>query len=559
MSSLNNEAMKALMIEEDVLSSSGTIQGIWDLYVKNVNFQNHENDILKVILKSLESNVINHLSLSDEELESCVTSFVKMVDEVCTGMSQNEVAVFLIVLAHALSEYSSIKSETLDNIQINMENVSEMSQIDGFKIMSAMERYGLLDSAELQSLLDEGNLAVTTACTDICHRWGKGSPSDNEGSDAKRNPLLSLKDFLPKLDEIFLKAREMFVWKNMITDNFPDIVSSMQALIMPRDDFDGEWFYQQGTYLANLANLRILTATAQFVCSILDLDTTTALYILSLVDDKINYTMDQIGRASSLLFSQLITSAMTIRYLIRDGGEDSPNTTILVNKMRNRLAELVHILDDQTESFVLDEVVLFRKSQTIDEYVSFVAFAAAAEETASATDGGFSEQELTAAMDELLSGVEEVRMAVMDSVSCGTGVADSAAKGMLGVLSSLDYPSVEQTPRGKGSSGMIGVAVECGVSLHNELNQSLMDGNFENAANALAKEIAFEQEMLTVKEIWGRPAEVTTETVQSVVERVQLDISTYWALLEKVPGGIAKYQQSASDYVAEMLRANVPT
>ena len=106
---------------------------------------------------------------------------------------------------------------------------------------------------------------------------------------------------------------------------------------------------------------------------------------------------------------------------------------------------------------------------------------------------------------------------------------------------------------------MIGVAVECGVSLHNELNQSLMGGNFENAANALAKEIAFEQEMLTVKEIWGRPAEATTETVQSVVERVQLDISTYSALLEKVPGGIAKYQQSASDYVAEMLRANVPT
>ena len=68
-------------------------------------------------------NVINHLSLSDEELESCVTSFVKMVDEVCTGMSQNEVAVFLIVLAHALSEYSSIKSETLDNIQINIDYI----------------------------------------------------------------------------------------------------------------------------------------------------------------------------------------------------------------------------------------------------------------------------------------------------------------------------------------------------------------------------------------------------------------------------------------------------
>ena len=80
MSSLNSEAMKALMMEEDVLSSSGTIQSIWGLYVKNVNFQNPENDILKVILKSLEFNVINHLSLSDEELESCVTSFVKMVD-----------------------------------------------------------------------------------------------------------------------------------------------------------------------------------------------------------------------------------------------------------------------------------------------------------------------------------------------------------------------------------------------------------------------------------------------------------------------------------------------
>lgn len=559
MSSLNSEATKALLLEEDLLSSSGTIKRIWDLYIKNVNFQNRDNDILKVILKSLETNAINHLELSDDELESCVTSFTKMIDEVCGDMSQNELIVFLMVLAHALSEYTSIKSDTLDNIKINMEDVSKISQVDEFKIMSAMERYGLLDSAELQSLIDDRNLAITTACTNIRHRWGKSSPSDNEGSDAKKNPLLSLKDFLPKLDEIFLKAREMFVWRSMVVDNFPDTVSAMRALIMPKEDFDGEWFYHQGTYFTNLTNLKILIATAQFICSILDLDTTTALYILSFVNNENAQIIDQIGQLQGILFSQLMVDAMTIRFLIKDKGEESPDTTIAVNKIKDRLCRLVHILEDRSESFVPDEVTLFRKSHVIEEYVSSITSAAVASEEASATDSDFSEQEMNAAMDGLLSGVDNVRKAVMETMSCEGTAINVIGEASSDALSSLVQPSVEQASEENVLSDDEAKAMaECGCELHKELNQALMDGNFENAANAIAKEIAFEQEMLKLKMVW-RPAGVFTEVIQPIMESVQLDVSTYSALLNRVPGGIAKYTQSASEYVTELLRTNAPT
>lgn len=554
MSSLNNEATKTLLLEEDLLSSSGAIKGIWDVYIKNVDFQNKDNDVLKVILKSLETNVINHLALSDDELEKCVTSFTKMVNDVCTGMSQNELTVFLLVLVHALSDYSSIKSDTLDNIEINIEeSVSKISQIDEFKVLSAMERYGLLDSVELQSLLDDRNLAVTTACSNVCRRWGKNSPS-NEGSDVSKKPLLSLKDFLPQLDEVFLKAREMFVWKSMVTDNFPDTPDYMRKLIMPKDDFDGRWFYQQGTYLVNLANLQILTATAQYIISILELDSITALYTLSMVNEKIKETINQIGPAQSLLFSQLLVIAMTIRYMIQDRGEDSPDTRIAVDSLRDQLRELVRRLDDCRQPVVLDEMMLFRKSDVINNYVSFVTSATAITEESAQNDDLSASEALNAAMEGLLSGVEDIRSAVAAYASGeSVNVADGVVLESRGVLSSLTQSSVEQTPSGNDMrNGVVSVAVECGKSLHNELNQALMDGDLENAANAIAREIAFEQGIVRLP--YSREL---MEAMRPIVESVQMDISTYSALMNKVPGGIAKYQQSAAEYVEGKLRANV--
>ena len=553
MSSLNNEATKMLLVEEDVLSSSGKIQDIWKLYTSNVNFQNEDNDILRVILTSLESNVINHLQLSDDELESCIASFVNMVNDACTGMNQNELSIFLLVLAHALSDYATIKSDLLDNIEINMsESVSEVSQIDELKVMSAMERYGLLDSVSLQSLLDDRNLALTTACSEIRRRWGKDSPSRDEGSDVTKNPPLSLKDFVPMVDEVYLKAREMFVWRSMVTDNFPTTVQAMQKLIAPRDDFDIRRFYQKGTYLVNLANLRILTATAQYVCSLFDLDTTTAIYTLSQMNDYINTIIKQVGQAPSLLFSQLLVTAMLMRYLIRDGSEESPDTKIAVDGLKDRLAKLVHLLDGRADSFVLDEMTLFRNPHIVDKYVAFVA-SVAPEEDAPAQCDNFTNGDLIAATEGLLSGLEEVQSAIMESSFSGTTLGEL---GLQGVLSSSVKPSVEQTPSWKNQA-IAGIVVECGTFLHNELNRALLDGNLENAANVIAREIALEQEMQ--KAVWLGATGEANELTHGVVESIRRDISTYSALAESVSGGVAKYAQSAEKYIAELLRTDVPT
>jgi hypothetical protein len=552
MSSLNSEATKELLLESDILSTSGKISSIWDLFTKNVNFDNEDNDVLKVVLSSIKTSIIDKLNYGNDDLDECITQLKSMVNELKELVEPSVLLAFLMVLAESLSDYVTINSKSDANIQINMSEVDkDVSQLDEMKILSTMERYGLLDSNELQSLIDDRSHTIATACSDINRRWGKDSPS-TEGSDVAKNPMLSLDDFIPNLEKVKLNVRGLIV---DLVDWFPNTPSEMVELIGPREELDSRRFYHPKCYLANLANFKVLTATSQFICNLFEMDTETAIYVLCSVDKCLNEIIGQSGPVSSIVFSQMMIRSMLLRYIMIERGNDTQTTVTTVEKLRDQLSMLVNSLDRDGSSVFNSQTEILRISNLVDEYVEFVS---STSESISNPDidkkpmdsFSLSDESLDDALNELLFDLDEI-FSEVTAYSQRTGTMENV-KGTLGALSS---PTIMQD-KGQVSESIslkkqeTGVITQCAETIHNELNQGLLNGNLESAANSIAREKA----LMSVIESVVMDTGVPNDGLQTIKECIERDVTTYSGLLKSVPGGISKYEQSAQSYVTDMLK-----
>mgnify|MGYP003571249328 CR=1 FL=1 len=574
MSLLNNEATKEVLLEQDILSTSGRIQSIWDTFTVNVNPYNEDNDLLQLIISSLRTKFINNLSYGyadSVDLEKLIGQFQDLVDDVCKNTDRNVLSVFLLALANALSKSISTKNQSSANIEINMtESCADISLPDTIKTVSLLERHGLLDSNQLQSLLDDRSLALTKACTELGQRLDTPMKKDS-GEDI---PPLGLKDFILNFDEIMDDVK--FLCNDGI-DRFPSSISELGDFLTKSNELDETKLYHPKTYQSNVANSLIINATNNYLIDCFGMDTSTAMYALSSIDSKLKEIIDQVGQVSCLVYSQIIVKAILLKLIKEENvdlvsardvlSEDYLKYTHVVKRLESQLKSLIDELDN---SSVFVKTNLFRKDQ-MDEYVNFVRNSHSwdAEDLAEPfntvekmykkvhKDFHLDDGAMNVALDELISGLDDITSEIGKFYIGERADWDEDYVGISEALSSSLMESSEQATESQYqqnvNSRLCSLVVESGASIHSELNHSLLDGDLENAANSIAREMALESFMqnITVKD------KATMAELQSIKESIERDVSTYTGMLNhSVPGGISKYEESATSYIDDVMKTN---
>lgn len=546
MSLLNSEAIKVVLIQPDILSEQGTLQSIWDMFTANVDYKKDTNTILKVILKYTDGNVIRHMLFGDEDCLTRINQYHNMVKDVQKlGVSRNNLTNFMYALDKSLSEYVSIKDNSDTNIQINMGgNFEDPSYRDQALILSAMLKNGLINSDEVQSLLDDQNLGLLTAansCISVCR--GGESPSTDRGCGIRTTSELTLNDFGTRTEEL------IDCIKNLITtdvDLFPNSPSELGQMIFPVDKFDVHSIFRQGTYIPNLANYGILSATSQYIQDSFDLDNETAIYELSSLMDRLKGFMNYFNKSICLL-SYMVAGSMIIRYLKTrpTGVSNDPDMVSKIYTLKQNIANAYSMFMkvDEAEPSKISDMV--RIPAELEDFVKTAGCELSADSLFSDDeDNVFSD--VKAALNDILSGIEEIGATLEEGY--GIKVSDDttvAASDTPSALSSLMESSGIEQARENDSQTFARTVSEAATKFHSELNRSLLERNFENAANQIALEVAL------LEQIDNRL--INSLEVKTVAESIQRDILTYREKIDASSTGVSTYQDSANSYVSSLF------
>lgn len=545
MSLLNDEAIKIVLMQSDILSEEGKIQSIWDMFTSNVEYQEDANTILKVILKYTDGNVIRHLLFGDEDCLAKINQYHNMVTDVKKlGVSTSNLTNFMYALDTSLSDYISIKDNSETNIQINMGgNFDDPSYRDQSLILSAMVKNGLIDSDEVQSLLDDQNIGLITAansCISTCR--GGESPSTDRGRGIQRASELSLNDFGTRTEEIINCIKSLL---ESDVDLFPNSPSDLGQMIFPVDDFDVHSIFRQGTYVSNLASYGIMSASSQYIQDSFELDSDTAIYQLSSLMNRLKGFMNYFNKSVCLL-TYMVAGAMIIRYLKTKPSGNNPDVVSKIYTLKQNIANAYSMFMklDETEPSKISDTV--RIPEELKDFVKSAGCELS-------VDSLFSEDnsnicgDVKAALDDILSGIEEVRATLEEGY--GIKVSDDttvAASDTPSALSSLVESSGIEQAQETYSQTFARTVTEAATKFHSELNRSLLERNFENAANQIALEVAL------LEQIDNRL--IDSLDVKSVAESLQRDISTYGEKINASSTGISSYRSSAKTYMESLFR-----
>lgn len=545
MSLLNDEAIKIVLVQSDILSEEGKIQSIWDMFTSNVKYQEDANTILKVILKYTDGNVIRHLLFGDEDCLTKINQYHNMVTDVKKlGVSTSNLTNFMYALDTSLSDYISIKDNSETNIQINMGgNFDDPSYRDQSLILSAMVKNGLIDSDEVQSLLDDQNIGLITAansCISTCR--GGESPSTDRGRGIQRASELSLNDFGTRTEEIINCIKSLL---ESDVDLFPNSPSDLGQMIFPVDSFDVHSIFRQGTYVSNLASYGIMSASSQYIQDSFELDSDTAIYQLSSLMNRLKGFMNYFNKSVCLL-TYMVAGAMIIRYLKTKPSGNNPDAVSKIYTLKQNIANAYSMFMklDETEPSKISDTV--RIPEELKDFVKSAGCELS-------VDSLFSEDnsnicgDVKAALDDILSGIEEVRATLEEGY--GIKVSDDttvAASDTPSALSSLVESSGIEQAQETYSQTFARTVTEAATKFHSELNRSLLERNFENAANQIALEVAL------LEQIDNRL--IDSLDVKSVAESLQRDISTYGEKINASSTGISSYRSSAKTYMESLIR-----
>lgn len=545
MSLLNSEAIKILLINEDVLSEQDIISSIWDMYTKNVD----SDDSLSLIIDSLKSNIINHLSFSDTDFNECVSKFHKMVVDIDkVGVSGNSLTNFLYALDNSLSEYL-INSKTRINTKINMnDNSKNPSYKDIAIILSTMSKSGLIDSTKVQSLLDKQYLDMVTVANRCMSVSGRGEPPlvENQGRGALKASLLTLQDFGTDVSRVEDCIKNLLDFN---VDLFPNSPSEMKEMIFPSDTFDSQVLYRQDTYIPNLVNYGILSATSKYIEQSFYLDNETAIYLLSEVMRFLNDAMMKF-RTSVTYCSIMFTGAMLMRYFKNEIGDcldsDYCEPYYKLKRQINDVYDLyVNDIGGTENSLKIPNMV-----RIPEELKDFVLNA----DMEYMDDFLFSDNcdfcdDLDAALNDILSSIEEAREMLEYSCFGRSAQLENTTDGG-GTLSSpvIKSTGFEQVSYNHSQKYQLS-GTELATNFHNELNCSLLDGDYEGAANKIALEVAL---LENIKENQLKYANLG-DAMNPIKETLERDIFTYEERVNLSSRGVTSYMESAKDYVRKVL------
>lgn len=545
MSLLNSEAIKLILAHDDVLSEQGKIQSVWNMFTEKMGYQNDAKNLLSFILKNTNEKIISHLYLSDELCSDSISRYHNMIKDIKkTGVSTSDLSNFMYTLDNSLSDYLSINDKSGTNIKINMDgNFDEPSYRDQSIILSAMLKNGLIDSDDIQSLLDDHHLSLLAAansCVSICR--GSESPLNNEeGSGVRITPELSLNDFGTRTEELIGCINALIETGE---DLFPKSPSELEKMIFPTDEFDVQKIFHQGTYISNLANYGIISTSLQMLEDSFEMDTETAVYQLSSLMNQLKGFIDYFDKSICLLL-YMVTGSMIIRYLNKGiGGNDDKHISAIYTIKKNIAnAYSMFIKLDESEPSKISDMV--RIPEELNNFVKSTGRELSVDSLFD-EDGSDICSDMKAALNDILSGIEEIG-ATMEhwyGIKASNGATVSMSD-MPSALSSLMESSGFEQAQEEYSQTDTKTVTETASKFHSELNRSLLERNFENAANQIALEIAL------LEQVDNRLVKLSELT--PIVETIRRDISTYKERVDTSSKGIKTYQSSANAYIASLF------
>lgn len=544
MSLLNDEAIKIMLVQPDILSEEGKIQSVWDMFTTDIKYQEDANTTLKVILKCTDGNVIRHLLFGDGDCLTRINRYHNMVSDVKRlGVSTNNLTNFMYALDNSLIDYISIKDNSEANIQFNMGgNFDDPSYHDQSVILSAMVKNGLINSDEIQSLLDDQNndlVAAVDRCLSICSRGE--SPSSDRGRGIRKASQLSLNDFGTCTEKIINCIESLL---DSDVDLFPNSPSDLEQMIFPISDFNVHSIFRQGTYIPNLANYGIMSTSLQYMKDSFELDNNTAIYQLSSLMNHLKRFMDYFNK-SVCLFNYMVAGAMIIRYLKTKSFGKTPDAVLKIYKIKQNIANAYSAFMslDETEPNNISDMV--RIPEELEDFVKSTRNETLIDSIFNEDDSNVYD-DAKETLNDILSDIEKVKLTLEEGYNIK--VSEDTTDGILNTPSALS-PLVETSVDGQAQDNDILVfsktVTKFASNFHSELNRSLLEGNFEEAANQIALEVAL------LERIDNRL--INSTDIKSVTESIERDIMTYREKINASSTGISSYQQSAKTYVESLF------
>lgn len=543
MSLLNSEAIKVILIEPDILAEQGKLQSIWDMFTSNINYKNNDNLLLKTIVNGMNDNVIKHLSLNDDKCLGTINQYHKMVGDIRkSNISNNSLTNFMYVLDKSLNDYMTINDKNIYNIKFNMnDNLINPSYQEQSKILSTMLSRGLLSPVEVQDLIDDQNInMVTTAncCVNFCRTGDSPSPRDEQGCDVDTALQLSFEDFGTCVNELIDCIKSLI---ESDEDLFPKSPLDLKQMLFPIEKFDTQTLYRQKTYIPNIASYGILSTTLKYLEDSFELDNETVIYSLSFVMDSLKNIMNHFNKALCLL-CYMVSGALMIRYLKKSSDNDSE-----IRKIKKNIADAYSIFMNLTEtepSKISDMVRIPEElknfvSMNDDELLNGRLFN---NETNSDLDS-----DIEVALNDILSDIEEIEATLEEGygISWGKRIADSNVGCSSNDLSSLIQMSGVSSREETMARTFVKIISETSAQFHSDLNQSLLERNFECAANQIALEVALLE--------YIDNQSMCSPEVQKVTNSLKRDIMTYKDRVNSSSTGIDTYQDSARSYITSLF------
>lgn len=504
------------LYDRDILSESGKVQTLWESYTKE-SLKGYEPIIMEAT-----SQLVNHLTLSDNECMPTIRKLHSFVTECTSHGIHNPYMEFMVSLNESLSDYL-VDFENLSNKHYNMsDKILESSCDTDLKIAYAMLESGLLDSNEVQSLLDNQNLALSATANDLMVRCGRGELPSKGRRDVREASLLKLEDFGTDTERI-LSCVETFVTEGV--DLFPNSPSEVSKMIFPREDFDPQVLYRQDNYISNVANYDILSATAKYIESSFDLDRETSIHVLLTLISQLHGFINKYDKRVCLVL--YMATLMVLQKTLTSGGiEDAHLEESIKKELLNSFSMYCKDSDGNQNTNRI------RIPQELKDFV---------------TNAEYDDElpmDLDASVEEILSSMREI-----ESIMSYYGFDESDLPDVgEGGAASITESSL-QVEHGDKAAPMtyVEVASKESEKLHSILNQSLMEGNFDDATRTIALEIALLEQLDTMG---MESANFESDEHLSSIKR---DVATYQGMVEASLKENSNYLDTARTSIRETL------
>lgn len=505
--------------EPDILSERGKLQSIWESFTTDINNAD-------IVIECMNTKIIPYLTLDNPDYKDMIHKFHQVVESVSPNYDHYS---FMKNLDNSLSEYV-IDDKKCTNNKINVSGKMLESSYQGEAgIIYTLLENGLLDSNEVQSLLDNQSLELSTTANRIISMCGRGEPpSNNNGSRGVRKASpLKLEDFGTDTSRI-LECVERFITEDV--DLFPNSPPEVCNMLFPREDFDSQVLYSQDNYISNLANYDIISATTKYIEDSFNADKETSTYILTTL---ISHLKDFINKFDKRVC--LVLYMATLMVLKENFKESEGFDNISLNySIKKELANAFSMYEKVTTTNIPK---MIRIPQELSRFVDSLG-------CINCEDDDDTISNLDTAFNDILSSIDEIDEIMkyyglcQEDDECNENASlESVAE------SSLRVECGDSKTREVNS--YMSIVNETAEKVHNELNQSLLEGNFNTAASQIALGIAL-LEQLHDNQLQG----------SNQVRTLERDIITYQDLVGgQSHDGISNNLVSARSQILNVLKS----